>query len=119
MTGWPFPHDTTLERARKVARSYRTLAFNADPAGCAALDDLAVERGQGWVVPRPTGLDLDDLVGVRDLSHLLDVPEKTLYRWGSEGLLQRRVADDGSLVFLMRDVVELCAKKRGARRRPA
>jgi hypothetical protein len=116
---WPFPEDTTLERARKVARSYRALAMAADPAACAVLDERSEERGQGWVVPRADALDLDDLVGVRDLSHLLDVPEKTLYRWGREGKLEKRCAQDGSLAFLMRDVVDLCAAKRRRARHDA
>ncbi len=113
MTDWPFPQDTTLERARKVARSYRTLALAADPVACAVLDQRAIERGQGWVVPRADTLDLDDLVTIPDLSHMLDVPEGTIRSWLSRGELERRVLADGTPAVLMREIVDLCAAKRG------
>jgi hypothetical protein len=119
VTSWPFPEDTTLERARKIARSYRALAMAADPTACALLDERATERGQGWVVPRADGLDLDDLLRVPDLAHLVDVPEGTIRSWMSRGELERRTLADGTPVCLLRDVVDLAARKRQRTRRPA
>lgn len=117
MTGWPFPEDTTLERARKIARSYRTLALDSDPTACALLDERAVERGQGWVVPRTDGIELDELISIPALSEVLDVPEGTIRSWMSRGELERRVLIDGTTACLMRDVVDLAAEKAKKRAR--
>lgn len=113
---WPFPEDTTLERARKIARSYRALAMAVDPTGCAQLDERATERGQGWVVPAVASWDLDDVISVLDLAHLVDVPVGTIRSWMSRGELERRCMADGSLGCLLRDVVDLAARKRTKRR---
>jgi hypothetical protein len=119
VTSWPFPEDTTLERARKIARSYRALAMAADPTACALLDERATERGQGWVVPSVAAWDLDDVVSVPDLAHLVDVPTGTIRSWMSRGELEKRCMADGSPGCLLRDVVDLAALKRRRSRQTA
>lgn len=53
MTGrWPWPGDSPLARARKVAQAYREHLHTANPTVCAALDDTMTAYGEPWVVPQ-------------------------------------------------------------------
>lgn len=58
MTRWPFPGDTELDKARRIALGYRQALLTADPATCAVLDAAADEFGQRWVTGT-LGLALD------------------------------------------------------------
>lgn len=54
---WPYPGDSALARARRVAHAYRARLHAADPQACAALDATMRGWGQGWVVPRVVTVD--------------------------------------------------------------
>lgn len=112
---WPFPEDTQRERDRKIAQSYRAALFDADPDRCRQLDQRAQELGQGWVVPHPSTLDLDDELRAVDLAELLGIPAATIRKWASRGQVEQRTAADGSPVYLVREVVDYCAAVRRRR----
>lgn len=111
-SAWPNRGDSALERARKVARSYRNLAMAADPRACAHLDEHATKVGQDWVIDRTEPIDLDEVVSVPVLARTLDLTHRTLYRWGTEGRITPRAMADGAQGYLMRDVVDLQATMR-------
>lgn len=95
---WPFPEDSTLERSRKVARSYRDALMGVDPEHCAFLDSKAVEAGQGWVCPTQIPSEalieaFDSVMGPKDIAFLLGIPASTIYGWASKGLLDRATED--------------------------
>jgi hypothetical protein len=57
---WPYPGDSPLVRARKIAQSYRAHLHAASPDVCAAVDDMARAFGETWIVPRVVTVDDDD-----------------------------------------------------------
>jgi excisionase family DNA binding protein len=48
---WPWPGDSPLAIARKVANAYRARLHSVDPALCEQTDDLMRSFGQKWAVP--------------------------------------------------------------------
>ena len=59
---WPWPADSPLDRARRVARSYRELLLAQLPDACRALDEEMIRRGQGWVLPQVDPYDPSELL---------------------------------------------------------
>jgi len=125
---YPFPEDTTLERARRVARSYRDALRGVDPELCKFLDEKAVQIGQGWVCPTRITADaleeaMDAVMGAKDIALLLGIRVGTIYGWASKGLLERATKDaegkplprSGPPKYLVKDVV-LVGNRRHARR---
>ena len=78
---WRWPHDTPVERARRVARSYRALAHELDPGRCARLDEEMIRLGQRWVVPTPTVYQPDDLLTADLVADYAHVALGTVYEW--------------------------------------
>lgn len=83
---WPWPADTPLDRSRRVAQSYRTLAATVDPDGVAELDAWNVDHGQGWVVGDLWDFDEDDLWTLDEVADRCHVQLGTVYRWHQRGL---------------------------------
>lgn len=48
---WPFPGDSPIAVARKMAIAYRTHLHAANPQLCDQLDAMAAQWGQTWIVP--------------------------------------------------------------------
>jgi hypothetical protein len=122
---WPFPADTTLERARRIARSYRDALMNFAPEHCRSLDERAVQVGQAWVCPTQLSAAaaeeaLDSVMGPKDIAVLLGVPAATIYGWASKGLLVRATEDaDGKALspssppmYRVKDVVDVGNRRR-------
>lgn len=109
---WPFPHENQLERARRIARSYRTFALSLDPAGVARLDDKAEQLGQGWVKPFESDvLDLDEALTAQQVSELIAVDPRTIRMWGYRGHIET-LGKDGQPLYRLRDVLDYAAKTR-------
>ncbi|GAA1600643.1 hypothetical protein GCM10009764_25700 [Nocardia ninae] len=107
---WPFPGDTALQRARKVASSYRAALHTIDPQRCAELDERAVELGQGWVAPveLPAHLAeyaLDAELSAADIEHFWRIPASTIRTWAHRGLIASRPALDGSPRYVVGEVL--------------
>jgi len=83
---WPWPADTPLDRARRVAQSYRAAAAIVDPETIAALDAWAVDHGQGWVVGHQDTYDEDELLTVSEAADWAHVQVRTVYMWHRRGL---------------------------------
>lgn len=122
---WPFPEDTTLERSRRIARSYRDALMAIDPKHCQFLDEKAVKVGQAWVCPTQLPADaiaeaMDSVMGPQDISILLGIPANTIYGWVSKGLLSRATEDaTGKLLpaasppqYRVSDVVQVGNRRR-------
>ena len=114
---WPFPEDTQLERARRIAQSYRTAVMTFNPDHCRILDERAVELGQAWVVPLETDVaDLDELRTPEQIARILSVMPGTVRKWGERGHIQN-LGQKRAPMFRLRDVIDYCANARLARRR--
>lgn len=112
---WPHPGDSTLDRARRIAESYRTALLRADPNTCARLDANAIRVGQGWVVPQLATLDLDDLVDAYELAAYCYVEASTVDVWVGRGLDFKDTPDGRR--FTVRGYLDFQAEQR--RRRAA
>lgn len=70
---WPFPEDSAVERARKVAIAYRTTLHELQPEACAKLDERMRYFNQSWVAGFADQWDENDLIPGREVAELLSV----------------------------------------------
>ncbi|WP_159840190.1 hypothetical protein [Nocardia sp. CY41] len=112
---WPFPADTALERARRIAHSYRHALMSVAPELCRQLDDKAVELGQGWVRPFETDLvDLDEALTAEAIGEILSVSARTVRLWGYRGHIER-LGEEGRPLYRFSDVLDYLARTRQKR----
>lgn len=109
--GWPYPGDSPLARARRVAQAYRARYADNDPEGCAQLDALLTSWGQAWIAPTVENHDLDDWVGPAEAADLAAVDPATLRVWRSRGRLHGR-PHGRSWEYRVRDVLALVSTVR-------
>ena len=84
---WPFPGDTPLVRARRVAIAYRHRLFEADRAGCDKLDVKIAEWGEMWAVPRLVTVDEHSVLGPAGAAEYLGVSTAEIRRLRLAGRL--------------------------------
>lgn len=115
---WPWPADTQLDRARRIAQSYRDELAKIAPERCAQLDDRARQFGQGWVAPDLVTVDVDELLPAAEVAKLVGVQRQTIYQWAYRGYIPTHRAPHtrGSL-YRVGDVFDHIAATR--RRRAA
>ncbi|MDV6299966.1 hypothetical protein R3P82_12685 [Dietzia maris] len=112
---WPFSADTPLDRARRVAASYREAA-RAAGADVDAVDRHFASLGEGWVSGVET-VTAEDLLTAAEVEQALGIPASRVWQWKARGLLEPvssgpsryRVADVRNLEASMR-------RKRATRR---
>ncbi|MEU5258976.1 hypothetical protein [Amycolatopsis sp. NPDC021455] len=110
---WPWPADTVLERARRVAQIYRHHLLRVDPDVCADLDAAMAAMGQPWVVPsRSTYVDTDLLTA--DLAAAeMRVARRTIYAWREQGL--RVIATPDGPRYRVDDLRQFVSERRRLR----
>lgn len=86
MTAWPWPQDTALARARRVAQSYRAVLLDTDPTACRQLDEQMRAMGQRWVAPRTVTYGADDWLSAELVAEFAGVRLNTVYEWRARGL---------------------------------
>jgi hypothetical protein len=120
--------DTDLQRARGIARAYRTHLRTANPPLAAALDDAVEAAGEGWwLVEHEVTVEPDDLVGTSAAAQLANVGQGTIRQWRKRGYLDRhghhrrlefkRRDHRGWPLFLASDILEIAAATRRRRQR--
>jgi hypothetical protein len=114
---WPFPGDTELDKARRIAQDYRRELARLDPDLCARMDDAARRLGQRWIAPDHTTLDLEaKYPAVQMVTYLAgDVTYDQLRKWGSRGKIPRYHDDNGHTVYRVGDILDHLADQRRAR----
>ena len=115
---WPWPGDTRVDQARRVAQSYRTALLEHAPALCAQIDDQFLRYGLDWVVPRLQTVNLDEWVTVDVAAEHTGLTVAAIYKWVSRSTedLQGHKGNDGRLRVRLGDVLEHNAAKRRARK---
>lgn len=114
---WPWPADTALERARRIANSYRSALLTVAPDLCRTLDEKAVALGQSWVRPMETEIaDLDRMMTADQIGELLTIDPRTVRMWGYRGHIDR-LGTKRAPRYRLRDVVDHLARARQARQR--
>jgi hypothetical protein len=83
---WPWPADSVLDRAKRVAWAYRAALAQADPARAQHIDDWAVHHGQSWIQPSEWPYGDDELLTISQVADLCHVERGTVYRWHQRGL---------------------------------
>lgn len=115
---WPWPADTQLDRARRIAQSYRDALAQAAPEHCARLDDKARQFGQDWVAPDLVTVDVDELLPAAEVAKLVGVQRQTIYQWAHRKCIPaHRDPHSGQARYRVGDVFDHIAATR--RRRAA
>lgn len=92
---WPFPDDSPVARARKVAIAYREHLMVANPTLCAAVDDAMLAYGQAWVAPAVELHDEDDLLTPNQAAEMLSITLGALRQYRLRGRLHGVKTVDG------------------------
>lgn len=114
MTGdaaWPFPGDSPVVRARRIALAYRVRLAEVDPEGCERLDQQVRRWGQNWAVTQLHHFDLDDWLSVREAADLASVQTRQIAAWRRNGRLRGRLSGD-RWQYRARDVMALATNPR-------
>jgi hypothetical protein len=78
---WPFPEDTTLDRARRIAHMYRARLRALDTDACDQADTLAATFGETWVIPQTVTADDTDTITTAEAAQLVNVSEDVIRQW--------------------------------------
>ena len=111
MMTWPYPGDSPIARARRVAHAYRARLHTVAPDVCAQLDAAMSEWGQHWVVPRVVSYDPDTWLSPAQAADLGGVEVDTVRQWRLRGRLKGRYKQ-GKWQYRAGDIVALTKHKR-------
>jgi hypothetical protein len=87
---WPHVGDAPLQRARRVALTYRMVLEHVAPQRCAAVDEQMRQWGQLWAVPRLQTKPDDEHVNAREAAELASVGVDTISKWRRRGIITGR-----------------------------
>lgn len=118
MSGWPFPGDSPVAIARKVAQAYRNALRMNSRAFCDQIDQQMIGMGQRWVVPQVITADDQDWVDAEQAADLAGVKIDTIRQWRARGHLHGELTTDGWR-YQVADVRAMSGqpRSRGPRRR--
>lgn len=88
--GWPYPGDSPVVRARRVALAYRARLAELDEPACTALDELCRQWGQGWAVVHLLTFDWEDWLTPRQAAELASVQVRHIAKLRRNGRLNGR-----------------------------
>lgn len=83
---WPWPGDTALTRARRIAASYRAVLEDIAPDICHQLDQQMITMGVDWIVPRVVAWSEDDWMSAEQVAQYAGVSLATVYSWRHRGM---------------------------------
>jgi hypothetical protein len=114
---WPWPGDTDVDKARRVAHDYRRELARHDPGMCLRLDQAYQRLGQHWIAPVPATLDLEARLRPVRLAEYLagEVTPNQISQWGTRHRIRRYSDRDGHTVYRVGDIVDELARQRRAR----
>lgn len=84
MTGWPFPGDLPVDRARQVALQYRKALWETRPDLCATIDQAAVWAGEHWVISEWAVETGEDWVLIARAAELVGRSKRWVWAWARE-----------------------------------
>ncbi len=114
---WPFPGDSPIARARKIALAYRAELLLANPGAAERIDRNVVRWGERWAVPGVTPAPTAYVTAI-EAGDILGVAAATVSACRVKGLIAGR-RDGRRYEYLVSDVHKLAATLRTRRpRRP-
>jgi hypothetical protein len=78
---WPWPVDTPLDRARKIATMYRRHLLTAAPGVCASVDDTTRAFGETWLLDNEDIIDPQGELTTAEAAELVRVSVKRIREW--------------------------------------
>lgn len=110
---WPFPGDSPVARARRVAHAYRASLEAVAPEVCADMDRMMRQFGQLWAVPGVLAYDDPDAwLTPADAAELVCVEVDTIRQMRRRGVLKGRY-ENGGWRYRAGDVLDCFARPRG------
>ncbi len=94
-TRWPYPGDTPLVRARKIAQMYRAHLRALNPDACDQADATAHQFGETWVAPKVVTAHDEDLLDPADAADYLCTSTANIRRLRLAGRLNGHHTDCG------------------------
>lgn len=104
---WPWPGDTPLDRARRIALSYREALYARDPDAGMALDDQSQQWGEHWVSPVVDNIDLEAWVTVDVAASHVGLTAKAVYQWVYNGDLPAKKCNDKRVRVKLIDALDV------------
>jgi hypothetical protein len=105
---YPFPGDSPVVRARRIANAYRHDLQAADPDACARRDAQIVGWGERWAVPEAVIYKDDDWITAAQAADLASVAADTIGQLRRRGRLKGRPRTDGKgYEYQARDIYNL------------
>lgn len=95
MTTWPYPGDSPVARARRIAQAYRAALRVQMPALCDQLDDMMTGYGEGWVAPAVITVDEDQWLTPGEAADLACVKVPAIGQMRRRGVLAGTETPDG------------------------
>lgn len=109
---WPYPGDSAIVRARRVALAYRQRLELCAPQDCAELDELMRRYGQNWAVPRPVTTDIEAYIGAADAAELAAISMAQLRAARANGTITGRRNHAGRWEYRVGDILAMGARPR-------
>jgi hypothetical protein len=117
---WPWPIDTPLDRARKVAVMYRRHLRTAAPGVCASVDDTARQFGETWMLEKEDIVEPGQELTTAQAAELVRVPIRRIREWSctthpedrTKPLLPRFKMRGRERTYLAEDVLAAAAAMR-------
>lgn len=78
---WPYPGDTAVLRARRIALAYREHLRNINPELCSVIDDTMRSYGQDWVSPEVYQFEPGQPLTTAQAAALVSVRVETIRQW--------------------------------------
>lgn len=110
---WPRPQDTSLQRARAIARSLLQVLHTVAPERGAAMERAALELGENWLSAPVITTD-EPLLTLTECAKALGTKTGTLWAWASRGVVPREPDGLFDLAKVQRALAERPARRRAA-----
>lgn len=78
---WPYPGDSEVERARKIALMYRQHLHTKAPDVCEQLDQVALGYGERWAAPHVLPYEPEDAITTGEAAELVGVSPEMIRHW--------------------------------------
>lgn len=108
MTTWPWPGDTALDRARRIARSLLALLPDTEQPLWAA---RAAALGETWLSDQLLRWTIDDIVSTKEAADIVQIGASTIRKWHSAGHLTAVARGR----YRVGDVIDCSAERRRRR----